>query len=1286
MAGDAVDGEDSPELINCTLSDNGAVLAGGAGYITDCSPLIKNSILWSNDALFQEADQNNSGVLAGGRELFIVNASTLVSYSCIEGGLNGYKVKGGHNIISGSGNIDACPYFVEGEVEAEKYHLLDYSNCIDAGDPASDYSGEGDWDSSSNSAIDMGAYGNTPDATPASADSDGDELPDSWETLHFLNTDYDDDDDPDGEGLSNEDEYRYGTNPDNKDSDGDGEDYTGCNENWGKDKWEIDRGYDPLTYNNNFQEDHEVTLPYSTSFESGRQRLGWVQELESPSRSYFQWRREKIAEELYFHYAMIGPKTKLYINVNDPEDDHKYVRFKVKPCLNSSIRLQKKDEAVIKLAEIEFTYVQNGYNVRAYTGASWEAKTLIDSSWEPPEDLIVDGPEDFLDVEIRLNFANDEYQLFIGGEMMKYSDGGGEINTFNFQSSCGSLNYLEFDNDPTDEAQYDSMSVDMVSISDYGQAEGYSVEPDVIYDGTDVFKGYRTVSDHDIVNPVVCMEVYKSRVEVKGHLWMKNLGYYEIKYLPWELKDEPDYYVTDANPANMKNWPTAYQGDCIVGLDGTLGFWDTASITNGAYIFGVVVYRDVSKVQYDWHTGEMKARPAEAVYYGALRNVYSDNWYDPVMVMDGQKSYTLQFQEEPDISVPWPGEFPFELRRSFDNSRRHFIKPLYHGWTHNFQITLTENTIANFDRLSEDLALLQNPYYDNKTLGYGDIWITYPSGAKRLFRHVSYIDGIWEDGCGEATSVYYPCIGTQGSGDDIEMIRDKSGDKIKRETVTTGSNNNFEAITYKLYQSDGTVYTFKWEGEIPYDCLGAVGWEATAGVSSISDRLDNTLEIGWHKENNKPVAVASIEWDPDGDDTEAEIKTIELDYDYGKGRYTKAELITWGGGNETVNRTVRYDVQEGHYDYMYYYVTREGKTGYWGDLGYTPPSETSAAFEYSQVYAYDADWKLREIGFAEGDSYPDIISVIDYDDIGQVKFRKDYVGHNYSYREFYYQRPNDDTLEIREFLSSSETLADIFAGRNGKTCVQMTITDQDKHGRLKKQALFVPPGASPYEQNSMIKIQETSFIYDDEQVDNMTYPRNTPETITTVYGANGPVTAPDFFTYNLSGEFDVLLNDFDLNAFWEGKNPKLYIYACTDPVDEFGTVKGEVAIIKKMSPTDNDKILYNPEDIELGDEISFNYFVSDAYGGSSVGTVTIKYDDFNSNALHGAPDYAVTDKDNTADGIVIKVLDNDIDRHGSNSDDFKIVEGSVANPYYGTINIDYQNGIITYKPDGSFTG
>ncbi len=155
-----------------SAGEEGGGLALCFGTITDC-------IIWGNQG---------GGQLYGGR---------MPSFSCIEGGA-----------AQGSGNIGLNPHFVD--PEKGDFHLRSWSPCIDAGDPSSPYSNE---PQPNGGRVDMGAYGNTPEATSRSPDTDADGLPDDWELHWFGNLAQTGTGDPDGDGIVNKTEYEYGSNP-----------------------------------------------------------------------------------------------------------------------------------------------------------------------------------------------------------------------------------------------------------------------------------------------------------------------------------------------------------------------------------------------------------------------------------------------------------------------------------------------------------------------------------------------------------------------------------------------------------------------------------------------------------------------------------------------------------------------------------------------------------------------------------------------------------------------------------------------------------------------------------------------------------------------------------------------------------------------------------------------------------------------------------------------------------------------------------------------------------------
>ncbi len=164
---------------NNTILANSAVSEGGG--LHSCNGTIRNCIIWGNQA--KDSDQ--------------LYESSDPSYSCVE------DWRGG-----GEGNVTYCSYFVD--AANGDYHLKSWSPCIDAGDPSSPFSEEPE---PNGERINMGAYGNTPEATPTPADSDDDGLPDDWELKFFGDLAQEAGDDPDGDLISNIREWRSGLNP-----------------------------------------------------------------------------------------------------------------------------------------------------------------------------------------------------------------------------------------------------------------------------------------------------------------------------------------------------------------------------------------------------------------------------------------------------------------------------------------------------------------------------------------------------------------------------------------------------------------------------------------------------------------------------------------------------------------------------------------------------------------------------------------------------------------------------------------------------------------------------------------------------------------------------------------------------------------------------------------------------------------------------------------------------------------------------------------------------------------
>ncbi|MEE8453256.1 MAG: hypothetical protein V3R90_00585, partial [Limibaculum sp.] len=133
-----------------SIEGNAATSYGGGIHVTGptASPAIANSILW-----------NNSAGASGDEISLAVNATLTISYSDVEGGEAGAYNDGSATLNWGTGNSDLEPFFVSAPSD---YHLRYDSPAIDAGDPASAYANE---PAPNGGRVNMGAYGNTPEAT-----------------------------------------------------------------------------------------------------------------------------------------------------------------------------------------------------------------------------------------------------------------------------------------------------------------------------------------------------------------------------------------------------------------------------------------------------------------------------------------------------------------------------------------------------------------------------------------------------------------------------------------------------------------------------------------------------------------------------------------------------------------------------------------------------------------------------------------------------------------------------------------------------------------------------------------------------------------------------------------------------------------------------------------------------------------------------------------------------------------------------------------------------------------
>jgi predicted outer membrane repeat protein len=130
-------GTSSPTITNATFFGNWSGTVGGAIYSDaqgggTASPQITNTILWNNNASFDGDEMVNTG------------ATSTLSHTIIEGGVNGAGVAGDGSNIDGGGNLDQDPQFIDPSTPAgadgvfatrdDGVNVQDDSPALDAGD------------------------------------------------------------------------------------------------------------------------------------------------------------------------------------------------------------------------------------------------------------------------------------------------------------------------------------------------------------------------------------------------------------------------------------------------------------------------------------------------------------------------------------------------------------------------------------------------------------------------------------------------------------------------------------------------------------------------------------------------------------------------------------------------------------------------------------------------------------------------------------------------------------------------------------------------------------------------------------------------------------------------------------------------------------------------------------------------------------------------------------------------------------------------------------------------
>jgi RHS repeat-associated protein len=716
-------------------------------------------------------------------------------------------------------------------------------------------------------------------------------------------------------------------------------------------------------------------LPYMTSFEQYQgftattnpnnpvpldYQKGWqVNAGFADIQIWWAW-SDELNDYTMYQYVVTDANTTIMKEFNDEGSYHDYIRFSFIPSIDQKINIKNDSNTIASVwfKSDGYIYVLDDSN---YVNTNEFYGSVYNDCWYYYSNSY-DYENTFTDLKLKINWSSENYEVYFDGGTTDIADQA----EFEQESNLTTLHI---------ENTEDWYVLNSFSISNWSSdAPGMEITSPCACD-----------SDADL----------KGKVPVIGTTKGANFGKYDLYCCP-----------VDLDTSNFDNWIKFDEG-CNITNNGILGYWDTARIPNGYYHIGYVLFNDL---------GYPEGLPSswlniitKELYIGGNK-VYDNLGY--FAVVGDLKCNTFAYTEQPDISVNWEGEFPFEFKRIYNNNRRFYEKPLCNGWTHNSQITLTEDT--TYDWEMEDVGYYDMPSWDEYGLGFGYIWVSYPDGSKQLFRHTTGHDY-------SNPVVYKP------------YPDDNSGDRVKRYSEDDGWGTVTE-IDYYLEKRDGTTMYFTVNGpSLPGyygyygegSGYGTVGWSVKSGIQSKSDKFGNSLSYDW---NYEKTAVESI---TDGHST--------IEFDMQDDYYTQATLEV----DSQVYRTVEFDYTEPNSSTGIYTVTKTGK-----GVNENGVYDANNDKEYEINYVYDAGDNLRKVIYGSDINKPNI--EVEYDNYGRVDIRRDYIEQgNYLETSYDYQLT---TTELTTTVS---------------TPPKDTIVTQNNDGAVTSREIITSDGSAVTNQDSL---------------------------------------------------------------------------------------------------------------------------------------------------------------------------------------------------------------------------
>ena len=605
-----------------------------------------------------------------------------------------------------------------------------------------------------------------------------------------------------------------------------------------------------------------------------------------------------------YQYVGVGRKTVLSRDVVDTGQEHDRIRVNCIPSPGLRISLMNDANRVASVSfgeeELEDTiYVLDD---GIYTDTTISYKTIAAQcrqylqNTDPNMEYTYE--DTWVELEFRVDWPNNKYDVY----WSHWNDTGSCIkNDADFDNEYSYFTELRFEQLADPNLNLSDPNIPVFDANECALINRVSITDQTNYGGVFGQDVYLTYPEGKVDAPI------RGQQELIGSVWFDCLGAYIIKCYPSDIDPclinevAKEFEGEEIDPCNI--WSHVYTGYNSA-KDSFIGTWDTSVLMSGDYFLKIEVYDDIGRL---YSQGTITK---ELEYNNKTKEV---NVRYPVA--GRLKGDTFHHREKPDITVNWPGQFPFELVRIYNNNMRQYPVPFWYGWTHNHNIRIIENSETEWTKDSYEL-----PEADSVGLGIGRLWLQ--EGAScRIF--IGYVNPD-----NSAQVIYEPTdsqvdyIVRTSSIDDSDPCA-MTFDVSYTHYATDGIETDFSS---KDNEIDSAVYSSIPENE------GVVGWSAMSVINEKRDRFGNALRYTWESNG---IYLSSIK----NNCTEARIEFSREDGGQTLPIYTKAIL--------------KYDPEvpdEGEAMYVDYMIQSYSGLGNWEWVYYVERKEPTGAAHLSGLH------------------------------------------------------------------------------------------------------------------------------------------------------------------------------------------------------------------------------------------------------------------------------------------------------------------------------------------------